>query len=88
MTSKAQEVALLTLNRRQDCLRIYLCNPLSTVCKMVVEEKVPKYVREESMAAVQLTERHILLPSDRTGWMHLYLYNMNGQLLRQVDDGD
>ncbi|MBQ2208851.1 MAG: S9 family peptidase [Prevotella sp.] len=88
MTADATQVAAFTLNRHQDCLRIFLCNPLSTVCKQVIEEKVSRYVREEAMNAIQLTDRHILLPSDRTGWKHLYLYNMNGQLLRQVDDGD
>ncbi len=54
----------------------------------MVEEKVDKYVREEVLSGIQLTGRHILVPSDRTGWMHLYLYNTNGQLLRQIEDGD
>ena len=88
MTSDASQVAVFTLNRHQDCLRIFMCNPLSTVCRQVVEEKVSKYVREEAIDGIVLTDRHILLPSDRSGWMHLYLYNMNGQLLRQVDDGE
>ena len=88
MTSDASQVAVFTLNRHQDCLRIYMANPLSTVCKLSVEEKSSKYVREEAMNGILLTDRHILLPSDRSGWMHLYLYNMNGQLLRQVDNGD
>ena len=88
MTSDASQVAVFTLNRHQDCLRIFMCNPLSTVCRQVVEEKVSKYVREEAIEGIVLTDRHILLPSDRSGWMHLYLYNMNGQLLRQVDDGE
>ena len=88
MTSDASQVVVFTLNRHQDCLRIFMCNPLSTVCRQVIEEKVSKYVREEAIEGIVLTERHILLPSDRSGWMHLYLYNMNGQLLRQVDDGE
>lgn len=81
-------VAVFTLNRHQDCLRIFLCDPLSTVCKQIIEEKVDKYVREEVVHRVQFTGRHILVPSDRTGWMHLYLYNMNGQQLRQIETGD
>lgn len=88
MTADPSQVAVYTLNRHQDCLRIFMCNPLSTVCKQVIEEKVDKYVREEAMDAIQITDHHILLPSDRTGWMHLYLYNINGQLLRQIDNGD
>ena len=88
MTADASQVAVYTLNRHQDCLRIFMCNPLSTVCKQVIEEQVDKYVREEAMDAIRITDQHILLPSDRTGWMHLYLYNIHGQLLRQIDNGD
>ena len=88
MTSDATQVAVYTLNRHQDCLRIFMCNPLSTVCKQIIEEKSDKYVKEEVLDGIQITDKHILLPSDRTGWMHLYLYNLNGQQLRQIDNGD
>ena len=88
MTSQPEQVAVFTLNRHQDCLRIFLANPLSTVCKQIIEEQVPKYVREEVIRHTCFTDRHILLPSDRDGYMHLYLYNQNGQLLRQVDSGN
>ena len=87
MTSDATKIAVYTLNRHQDCLRIYMANPLSTVSQLVIEEKVNKYVREESYSHIQITDKHILLPSDRDGWMHLYLYNLNGQLVRQVESG-
>ena len=87
MTSDATKVAIATLNRHQDCLRVYMANPLATVCQLVIEDKVNRYVKEESYAQMQITDQHILLPSDRDGWMHLYLYNTNGQLLRQVESG-
>ncbi len=87
-TNDASRVAVYTMNRHQDCLRVYMVNPLSTVSQLSVEEKVSRYVREESMSGIQITGSHILVPSDRDGNMHLYLYNMNGQLLRQVDHGD
>ncbi len=29
-----------------------------------------------------------LVPSDRDGYMHLYLYNKDGKLLRQIDKGN
>ena len=88
MTSDATQVAVYTLNRHQDCLRIFMCNPLSTVCKQIIEEKTDKYVKEEVLDGIQITDKNILLPSDRTGWMHLYLYNLNGQQLRQIEDGN
>ena len=83
-TSDPSKIAIFTLNRHQDMLRIYMANPLSTVCQLAIEDKVDKYVKEESFEEVQLTDKHILLPSERDGYNHLYLYNLNGQLVRQI----
>jgi len=88
MTSDATKVLVLTLNRHQDCLRVYMSNPLSTVSQLLIEEKTPKYVKEESVSQFMVTDKYMLLPSERDGWMHLYLYNLNGQLLRQVEQGE
>ena len=75
------------MNRHQDCLRIYMANPATGQVQLTIEEKVDKYVREEAMSNIQLTKHHILLPSDRNGYMHLYLYDLNGKLIRQIEDG-
>lgn len=87
-TNDATKVLVLTLNRHQDCLRIYMANPLSTVCQLLIEDKTSKYVKEECVDQFIVTDKYMLLPSERDGWMHLYLYNLNGQLLRQVEQGD
>ena len=87
-TADSSKVAVFTLNRHQDCLRIYMANPLTTVSKLAVEDKVNKYVREQTYSNAIFSTRHILLPSDRDGNMHLYLYKFNGQLLRQVEQGN
>ncbi|MBQ9232054.1 MAG: S9 family peptidase [Prevotella sp.] len=87
-TSDATKVLVLTMNRHQDCLRVYMVNPLSTVSQLLIEDKTAKYVKEECVDQFIVTDKYMLLPSERNGWMHLYLYNMNGQLLRQVEQGD
>lgn len=83
-TSDPEKIAIFTLNRHQDDLKIYMANPLSTVAKLIIEDKVDKYVKEETLDDVQITDKHILLPSERDGYNHLYLYNLNGQLMRQI----
>ena len=83
-TSDPTKIAIFTLNRHQDVMRIYMANPLSTVCQLAIEDKVDKYVKEETFEEVKITDKHILLPSERDGYNHLYLYNLNGQLLRQI----
>ena len=85
-TSDATKVAVFTLNRHQDCLRIYMANPLTTVCQLVIEDKVDKYINENVFAHVKITPHNIVLTSERDGYNHIYLYNLNGQLLRKVQD--
>lgn len=88
ITSDPTKVAIFTLNRHQDNLSIYMANPLSTVCQLVIQDKVDKYFKEEAMANIKITDRHILMPSDRDGYMHLYLYTLGGQLKRRVTRGN
>lgn len=83
-TSDPAKIAIFTMNRHQDVLRIYMANPLSTVCKLAIEDKVDKYIKEEVLDDIHITANNILLPSERDGYNHLYLYNLNGQQLRQI----
>ena len=83
-TSDATKIAVFTMNRHQDKLRIYMANPLSTICQLAIEDQVDKYIKEDVLENVQITDQHILLPSERDGYNHLYLYNLNGQLQRQI----
>ena len=83
-TSDPSKIAVFTMNRHQDQLRIYMANPLSTVCQLAIEDQVEKYIKEEVLDDVQITDKHILLPSERDGFNHLYLYNLKGELQRQI----
>ena len=84
----SSQIIVMTMNRHQDCLRLYAVNALSTLSQLILEETADKYVKEEVLEQLQLTPQHILLPSDRSGFMHLYLYTTGGQLVRQVEQGD
>ena len=85
-TSDASKVLVFTLNRHQDCLRVYSSNPLSTVSQMIIEDKVNKYINENVFANLCITDNHIVLTSERDGYNHIYLYTLNGQLQRTVGD--
>ncbi len=87
-TGQSRQVAVYTMNRHQDCLRIFMVNALTGDCRLVIEEQAGRYVREEAMSNVMFSGRHILLPSDRSGYMHLYLYDMNGRMVRQIEKGN
>lgn len=83
-TDDASKVVVYTMNRHQDELCLYSVNPRSTVAQLFVKEHVEKYVKEEAMEAVTFIGNNVLLPSDRSGFMKLYIYSMNGQLHRTI----
>ena len=85
-TADSSKVLVFTLNRHQDCLKVYTANPLSTVCQLIIEDNVDKYINENVFAQVKVTRHHIALTSERDGFNHIYLYNMNGQRMRTVGD--
>lgn len=83
-TDDASKVVVYTMNRHQDELCLYSVNPRSTVAQLIVKEHVEKYVKDEAMEAVTFIGNNVLLPSDRSGFMKLYIYSMNGQLHRTI----
>lgn len=87
-TPNADKVLVYTMPRHQDVLNLYSVNPRSTVAHLLLKESVKKYVEEEAVASIKIGNSTILVPSDRDGYMHLYVYNHNGELLRKVAPGN
>lgn len=87
-TDDPNKVVVYTMNRHQDVLNLYDVNPRSTVAQLLIKESVPKYIKEESMESILMGKDYILMPSDRDGYMHLYLYNQNGKLVRKIGVGN
>ncbi len=87
-TPDAQRVIVFAMNRHQDRLTLYTVNPFTAQANTLMEESVPKYVKEDVVEWAQVGKKYILLPSDRDGYMHLYLYSLDGKLLRQVEKGN
>jgi len=87
-TNNADMILVYTMNRHQDVLNVYTVNPRSTVAQLLVREKGDKYVKEEAIANISVYNNSFLLPSDRDGYMHLYLYDMGGKQIRKIGDGN
>lgn len=87
-TSDPDRLAIVTLNRHQDCMDIYMANPRSTVCRLAVREKNDRYLRETAYTQLKFYDGHFALLSERSGYQHLYWYNLNGELEQQVTKGN
>ena len=87
-TSDPEKLAIVTLNRHQSRMDIYMANPRSTMCKLILREESPTYINEATYQGLHFYEGGFIMQSQRSGYNHLYQYNLNGQLLRQFTQGE
>ncbi|MBN2199264.1 MAG: S9 family peptidase [Candidatus Aminicenantes bacterium] len=75
------------MNRAQDTIRIYLLDPATGKKSALYEETQPSWVEFFEDLYFFKDGSGFLLRSDKSGWRHLYLYDGNGRLRRQLTDG-
>lgn len=83
-TQDVQKIIVCLMNRHQDQLSLYDVNPRSTISKLILKEEADKYIQGSVLDDILITSDHIVLPSDRSGYMQLYLYSLTGQLQRCI----
>ncbi len=87
-TKDARKLAICTLNRHQNIFCIYIANPETGEVKKILEETHPQYLDEDIYSNLIFNnDNTFVLWSDRSGYTHLYLYDINGRLLRQLTKG-
>lgn len=87
-TSDADRLAVVTLNRHQNRMEIYMVNPRSGVAKLALRETNDKYINEAAYTDLRFYNGHFALLSDRTGYQHLYWYTLSGQLEATITRGN
>lgn len=76
--------------RSQDNLKIYAVDPSSGNKKEIYDEKQKTWIDLDLPNRINFLPdgKGFILKSDRTGWMHLYFYSMDGALINPVTQGD
>jgi len=89
-TPDSGEALFITLNRDQTLLRLNAWNPVSGTARIVIEETDPFWINEDYYGApVFLPDgQRFLWLSERSGFMHLYLYSRGGEVMRQLTRGE
>lgn len=85
---KGANLMVTVLNRDQNHLSLYRVNPASTVAHPVIEEKSNAWLAPSAYQMVKYYANSFVIGSDRSGYCHLYEYDYNGNLLRQLTSGD
>ena len=86
-TKDPNALAIMTLNRHQNRFDLYLANPRSTLCKLILRDESEQYIKESAYADIQFYPNHIVMMSERDGFNHLYLYTAGGNLVKQITQG-
>ena len=87
-THDADKLAIVTLNRHQNRLDLYMADPRSTVCHLALREESDTYIKYETLDNIRFYADGFSLLSERSGYNHLYWYSLSGTLLKQVTTGE
>jgi len=86
----SQEAVYVTVNRAHSSLELTAWNPTTGSGQTLVKETDPAWVNEHAYAAPLFLGdgSQFLWLSERDGFMHLYLYSRQGELIRQLTEGE
>ena len=89
-TQDPSKLAVYRLNRLQNHIEVLLADASSGRSEVLWSETNRYFIRETSDDMITFLEdgKHFIVMSERSGWMHFYLYNMNGRFLNAVTGGD
>jgi dipeptidyl-peptidase-4 len=77
--------------RSQDQLKIYEVNPKTGNIKEFYSEQQKTWIKltdDGERISFLKNGKGFILSSDKTGWKHLYYYDMNGKLINQITTGN
>lgn len=87
-TKNPDVLAVLTLNRHQSIMEIQAVNPRSGSSKTILREESDTYLNEQVYAGIEFYDKHFVLQSERSGYNQLYLYTIDGILVRPITKGE
>ncbi len=88
-TPNANDLVVMRLNRHQNKLDVLYANPYTGDSRPIMTEKNNKYIDERFLDDFTfLADGSFVVSSERSGWMHLYLYDKQGYELAQLTEGE
>jgi dipeptidyl-peptidase-4 len=86
-TTNANELVVFFMNRHQNHLQLQLWNTSNLKKSLLLEEKNEYYIDIHDNLTFLADGQRFLWTSEKDGWNHVYLYNMQGQELAQLTKG-
>lgn len=89
-SNSVDQLAIFKLNRIQNKLEMLMANPRSTLTKLVLQQDDKYYVDYENIDFVHFSADNLTFVgvTELDGYRHIYLYNINGTVLKQLTKGN
>jgi len=89
-TKNSNLLSIIRMNRRQNILEILHANASTGESKVVHKEESETYVALNYCDDLTYTNdgKYFIHSSEMNGFKHLYLYTLDGKLVRQITEGD
>lgn len=85
---KGEQLMVMILNRDQNHLDLYRVNPGSTVSQKILTQTSKAWLSPQAYQMTDYGTDDFIICSEESGYRHLYNYNYNGVLLKQLTQGD
>lgn len=85
---RGENLMVMVLNREQNHLDLYRVNPGSTVARRVLSQTSKAWLSPQAYQMVDYEKDTFVIGSEESGYRHIYLYDYNGNLQRQLTKGD
>ena len=87
-TKNSNILSILRMNRLQNKLEILLANPNNGKSEVIYTETNKYYIDITDHLTFLNDNKHFLFTSEKDGYYHIYLYKMNGELVKQLTKGN
>lgn len=87
-TGTENTLAITTLNRTQNRMDVYVANPRSTECRLILRNEDRCYVKETAYDNLTFYKDQFVLLSEKDGYNHIYVYALDGLLKKQLTHGN
>lgn len=86
LTWAGEQLMVLRMNRDQNKMEVFSCNPKSTVCHLWYKEESRDYYVDYSLFDEWqwLSDGRALVVSEKSGWKQAYLYSAQGMEQKQL----
>lgn len=87
-TRQQATLCIFRMNRHQNLLELLLTDATTAASRTLLREENKYYIDIHDNLTFLRDGKHFIWSSEQSGWNHLYMYDMNGRLVKPLTQGN